>query len=135
MSSEARKESTVGEIVNLMAVDAQRVQDVFSYIWILWSAPLQIAICLWQLYDVIGASLFAGFAIMILMMPLNGFVAVKQRNLQVQQMKLKDDRIKIMNEVLSGIKVRSASAHVIEYMLETVFCVLSKNFTFRCQEP
>ena len=29
MSSEAKKESTVGEIVNLMAVDAQRVQDVF----------------------------------------------------------------------------------------------------------
>jgi len=31
MSSEAKKESTVGEIVNLMAVDAQRVQDVFRY--------------------------------------------------------------------------------------------------------
>lgn len=30
MSAEGRKESTVGEIVNLMAVDAQRVQDVFS---------------------------------------------------------------------------------------------------------
>ncbi len=28
MSNEARKEVTVGEIVNLMSVDAQRLQDV-----------------------------------------------------------------------------------------------------------
>ena len=28
MSNEARKTSTVGEIVNLMSVDAQRMQDV-----------------------------------------------------------------------------------------------------------
>ncbi|XP_067944116.1 multidrug resistance-associated protein 1-like [Watersipora subatra] len=105
MSPEAKKESTVGEIVNLMAVDAQRVQDVFSYVWIMWSAPLQIAIALWQLYETIGPSLFVGLGIMLVMMPLNGFVATKQRNLQIAQMKLKDSRIKMMNEVLSGIKV------------------------------
>ena len=71
----------------------------------MWSAPLQIAIALWQLYETIGASLFAGFAIMIFMLPLNGFVAAKQRSLQITQMKLKDERIKMMNEVLSGIRV------------------------------
>ena len=32
MSSEAKRDSTVGEIVNLMAVDAQRVQDVFRFV-------------------------------------------------------------------------------------------------------
>jgi len=42
---------------------------------------------------------------MVLMMPINGFVAVKQRKLQIIQMKLKDERIKLMNEVLGGIKV------------------------------
>ena len=34
MSSEAKRDSTVGEIVNLMAVDAQRVQDVFRFVLI-----------------------------------------------------------------------------------------------------
>ena len=71
----------------------------------MWSAPLQIAIALWQLYETIGPSLFAGFAIMVVMMPLNGIVAAKQRNLQIAQMKLKDERIKMMNEVLSGVRV------------------------------
>lgn len=79
---------------------------VHSYVWIMWSAPLQIAIALWQLYETIGPSLFAGFAIMVVMMPLNGIVAAKQRNLQIAQMKLKDERIKMMNEVLSGVRVR-----------------------------
>jgi len=62
----------------------------------MWSAPLQIAIALWQLYETIGASLFAGLAIMLVMMPLNGFVATKQRNLQIRQMKFKDERIKMI---------------------------------------
>lgn len=79
--------------------------SIFSFVWVLWSAPLQISIALWQLYETIGVSLFAGFAFMVVMMPLNGFVAAKQRKIQIAQMKLKDKRIKIMNEVLSGIKV------------------------------
>lgn len=74
----------------------------------LWSAPLQLGICLWQLYGVIGPSLFAGFAIMVLMLPINGFAAAKQKRFQGKQMKLKDERIKLMNEVLSGIKVSTA---------------------------
>ena len=42
MSNEARKDTTVGEIVNLMSVDAQRLQDVTGYLWMLWSSPLQV---------------------------------------------------------------------------------------------
>ena len=50
-------------------------------------------------------SVLAGLAIMILMMPLNAVIAMKQRKLQVAQMRFKDGRIKLMNEVLNGIKV------------------------------
>ena len=42
MSNAARKESTLGEIVNLMSVDAQRFMDLTAYINMIWSAPLQI---------------------------------------------------------------------------------------------
>jgi len=41
------------------------------------------------------------------MMPLNAVLATYQRKFQVQQMGLKDSRIKLMNEVLNGIKVNS----------------------------
>lgn len=42
---------------------------------------------------------------MIILIPLNGFLASKMRTFQIQQMKYKDERVKMMNEVLSGIKV------------------------------
>ncbi|KAL1463596.1 hypothetical protein WDU94_015336 [Cyamophila willieti] len=42
---------------------------------------------------------------MIILIPVNGYVATRIRNLQIRQMKSKDARVKLMNEVLSGIKV------------------------------
>ncbi|KAL5019777.1 hypothetical protein ScPMuIL_002669 [Solemya velum] len=105
MSNEARKEKTVGEIVNLMSVDCQRIQDLTGYLWMLFSAPLQIGLALALLYGTLGYSVLAGLAIMILLMPINAYIAIKQRKLQVAQMKFKDARIKMMNEVLNGVKV------------------------------
>ena len=47
----------------------------------------------------------AGIAIMIVHIPLQAFVANKQKIFQVNQMKLKDLRIKSMSEILNGMKV------------------------------
>lgn len=54
ISNSARKESTVGEIVNLMSVDAQRFMDLTTYLNMLWSAPLQIGIAVYFLYQILG---------------------------------------------------------------------------------
>lgn len=44
---------------------------------------------------------------MILLIPINGVLANATKKLQIQQMKYKDKRVKMMNEILSGIKVIS----------------------------
>jgi hypothetical protein len=49
--------------------------------------------------------MFAGLAILILAIPLNVVVAALTRRLQLEQMKNKDQRIKLMNEILGGVKV------------------------------
>ena len=36
LNNEAKTKSTVGEIVNLMSVDAQKLQDVPGYLHLLW---------------------------------------------------------------------------------------------------
>lgn len=54
MSNSSRKESTVGEIVNLMSVDAQRFMDLTAYLNMIWSAPLQIALALYFLWETLG---------------------------------------------------------------------------------
>lgn len=105
MSNSARKESTVGEIVNLMAVDAQRFMDLTTYINMLWSAPLQIGLASYFLWNILGPSVLAGLAVMIILIPVNGYIGSKIQSLQVRQMKNKDERVKLMNEILGGIKV------------------------------
>lgn len=52
ISSSARSSSTVGEMVNLMSVDAQRFMDLITYINMVWSAPLQVVLALYFLWQV-----------------------------------------------------------------------------------
>lgn len=52
ITNEAKRSSTVGEIVNLMSVDAQRFMDLTTFLNMLWSAPLQIILALFFLWQV-----------------------------------------------------------------------------------
>jgi len=105
ISSAAKKESTVGEIVNLMSVDVQKFMDLLPYVNVLWSSLLQIALATYFIYQELGWPAFIGVGILFISMPLNGYLASLMRKFQLQQMKLKDKRIKMMNEILGGIKV------------------------------
>ncbi|XP_076374474.1 multidrug-Resistance like Protein 1 isoform X2 [Megalopta genalis] len=105
MSNTARKESTLGEIVNLMSVDAQRFMDLTAYINMIWSAPLQIVLALYFLWELLGPAVLAGLAVLLILIPINLLITNRVKTLQIRQMKSKDERVKLMNEVLNGIKV------------------------------
>ncbi|XP_052533779.1 ATP-binding cassette sub-family C member 2 isoform X2 [Tympanuchus pallidicinctus] len=105
MSSATRKESTVGETVNLMSADAQRFMDMANFVHQLWSSPLQIILSIVFLWGELGPSVLAGLAVMVLLIPINAFLVNKSKHIQIKNMKNKDERMKIMSEVLSGIKI------------------------------
>ncbi|KAI7889943.1 multi drug resistance-associated protein MRP [Mucor mucedo] len=105
LSNASRQKSTVGEIVNHMSVDAQRLMDLCTYFHIVWSGPLQIILALFFLYNTMGPSIGAGVGILILAIPLNTYIARKMRGYQKTQMGNKDSRVKLMNEILNGIRV------------------------------
>ncbi|KAL6233841.1 hypothetical protein BDW75DRAFT_214069 [Aspergillus navahoensis] len=104
LSSEGRASKTTGDIVNHMAVDQQRLSDLTQFGTQLWSAPFQITLCMISLYQLVGVSMFAGIAVMILMIPLNGIIARMMKRLQLVQMKNKDARSRLMTEILNNIK-------------------------------
>uniref|UniRef100_A0A8C5L1S6 Multidrug resistance-associated protein 1 n=1 Tax=Jaculus jaculus TaxID=51337 RepID=A0A8C5L1S6_JACJA len=116
ITNSARKSSTVGEIVNLMSVDAQRFMDLATYINMIWSAPLQVILALCLLWLNLGPSVLAGVAVMVLMVPFNAVMAMKTKTYQVAHMKSKDNRIKLMNEILNGIKVLKLYAWELAFM-------------------
>ncbi|KAI9535316.1 hypothetical protein NQZ68_002870 [Dissostichus eleginoides] len=105
VSNDTRKETTVGETVNLMSADAQRFNDVTNFIHLLWSCPMQILLSIVFLWIELGPSVLAGLAVMVLMGPINGLIANKARKIQIKSMKFKDKRLKIMNEILNGMKI------------------------------
>uniref|UniRef100_A0A8C2H4Q5 ABC-type glutathione-S-conjugate transporter n=1 Tax=Cyprinus carpio TaxID=7962 RepID=A0A8C2H4Q5_CYPCA len=120
ITNEAKRSSTVGEVVNLMSVDAQRFMDLTTFLNMLWSAPLQIILALFFLWRNLGPSVLAGVAVMVLLIPFNAFI--------VEQMKHKDDRIKLMNEILNGIKVLKLYAWEVSFK-EKILQIRQKELT------
>lgn len=104
LSNEGRSTKSTGDIVNHMAVDQQRISDLAQFGIQLWSAPFQILLCMVSLYDLVGLSMMAGIAVMLLMVPLNTLIAKLMKSLQVKQMKNKDTRSKLMTEILNNMK-------------------------------
>ncbi|KAK3990185.1 hypothetical protein QBC44DRAFT_395116 [Cladorrhinum sp. PSN332] len=104
LSNEGRKSKSTGDIVNYMAVDAQRLQDLTQFAQQVWSAPFQIIICMVSLYHLVGWSMLAGIGVMIVMIPVNGLIARFMKNLQKKQMKNKDARSRLIAEIVNNMK-------------------------------
>uniref|UniRef100_A0AAQ5Y5P3 ABC-type glutathione-S-conjugate transporter n=1 Tax=Amphiprion ocellaris TaxID=80972 RepID=A0AAQ5Y5P3_AMPOC len=104
MSSAARQQGTLGEIINLISADTQKLMDFVVYFNSVWIAPIEIALCFYFLWQLLGLPALAGITAVVLIFPLNGIIAKIRSKLQVQ-MKFTDSRIKLMNEILGGVKI------------------------------
>ncbi|ODM88995.1 Multidrug resistance-associated protein 1, partial [Orchesella cincta] len=105
LSNSAKRAESMGEIVNHMAVDVNYIAEFSQYAYNLWGAPVIIAMAFYFLWGILGPSSLAGFVVILILLPLNLYIASKAQSFQKQQMRWKDKRTKLMNEILSGIKV------------------------------
>lgn len=71
--------------MNLMSVDAQKLMDVTNFIHLLWSNVLQIVLSIFFLWSELGPSILAGIGLMVLLIPVNGIIAAKNRTIQVKK--------------------------------------------------
>lgn len=96
--------TSTGAIVNLMGTDAGRVSD-FSAIWFaIISAPLELIIGFYFLYQLMGVSCLFGLLVMVVILPINHFNAKIFARTQDRLMEARDKRVSLMNEVLQGIR-------------------------------
>ena len=105
MSSAARERYTTKEIINLMAIDTVRISDFFLYLNETWSVPFQIIFAIYLLWGQLEVASLAGLVLMALIMPLNSFFVFRLQGLAQYVMEYKDKRLKLMNDLLAGIKV------------------------------
>ncbi|POW00076.1 hypothetical protein PSTT_13383 [Puccinia striiformis] len=104
LSNEEKSGRATGDIVNLMSTDVSRIQESCSNGIILLSGLFQITLAFISLYDMLGWPMLGGIAVVLLSIPLNIGLARLQSKLQKLQMKNKDSRTRLMNEILNNIR-------------------------------
>ncbi|KAF7478495.1 multidrug resistance-associated protein 1-like [Marmota monax] len=105
LSNVSHKKFSTGEIINLMSSDAQQLMDLTANLSVLWSAPFQILMAVFLLWQELGPAVLAGVAVLFLVLPINAFVAIRIKKLKKNQTKNKDTQIKLLKEILHGIKI------------------------------
>uniref|UniRef100_A0A7N8XI22 ATP-binding cassette, sub-family C (CFTR/MRP), member 10 n=1 Tax=Mastacembelus armatus TaxID=205130 RepID=A0A7N8XI22_9TELE len=105
VSSSSLAGFTLGEVVNLMSTDTDRVVNFFNSFHELWSLPFQFSITLYLLYVQVGVAFLGGLCVALLLVPLNKFLASRILSNNKHMLRHKDSRVKVMTEILFGIRV------------------------------
>ncbi|XP_021347158.1 multidrug resistance-associated protein 1-like [Mizuhopecten yessoensis] len=105
MNNSVKKDFTVGEIVNLMSVDCQRIQDSFAFHQWIFSLFSITIIGLYLVWAYVGDGLYGCIIIVVILSILNIYFGLLQERYQRGILKFKSNRMKLFNEVLNGIKV------------------------------
>ncbi|RUS22445.1 multidrug resistance-associated protein 3 [Endogone sp. FLAS-F59071] len=105
LSPASRQNATTGEIQNRMAVDCVVFWQASVIIGQTLATFYQLALTFYFLYDEVGIAIFAGIGIIILMVPLNFWGGNYLRITQEAKMKFMDLRLRLMDEIVGGIKV------------------------------
>ncbi|XP_061583426.1 ATP-binding cassette sub-family C member 10 [Cololabis saira] len=97
--------STLGELVNLMSADTDRVVNFLNSFHELWSLPFSFSIALYLLYLQVGVAFLGGLGVALVLVPFNKFLASRILSNNTHMLKHKDNRVKLMTEILFGIRV------------------------------
>ena len=105
LSTLARHIHPNGKLVNHISTDVSRIDSACTLFHVGWTAPVQLIICMIILLVNLGPSALAGFAIFLIIMPvqtrLMRFIHLSRQKTMV----FTDKRAKLLQELLSGIKV------------------------------
>ncbi|XP_041354291.1 ATP-binding cassette sub-family C member 4-like [Gigantopelta aegis] len=105
LSNKALGETTTGQIVNLMSNDVNRFDQAVIFLHFMWVGPLQALAVLIILWHELGPTVLAGFAVLLLLIPVQGWMGKLFSKLRQKTAVFTDDRVRIMNEIISAIRV------------------------------
>ncbi|KAL4068375.1 hypothetical protein V8B97DRAFT_1975301 [Scleroderma yunnanense] len=95
----------VGKINNLVTTDLNSIVEGRDFLMIFPYAPLQIGLCIWFLYHILGWSAFAGLVVMVLLIPIPGMVANKIQSVQIVKMEKTDARVQLVTETMNVLRM------------------------------
>ncbi|GBN24623.1 Multidrug resistance-associated protein 1, partial [Araneus ventricosus] len=105
MANSARKDYNSGTLMSLLTVDVKRIQWFTLQFATFLAVPLRIVLIIYIMWQYIGIASLAGVAVIGILFPFSFYISRISWKFNDKQMEVKDVRLKLMNEILNGIKI------------------------------
>ncbi|CAH0405995.1 unnamed protein product [Chilo suppressalis] len=105
LSKTALGETTVGQVVNLLSNDVNRFDVAVIFVHYLWLGPLATIIITYLMWLEISWAAVVGVGFMLAFIPLQAYLGKRTSVLRLKTALRTDERVRLMNEILSGIQV------------------------------
>lgn len=93
-----KQDNLVGKMNNLISTDLDNITNGPDVFMVVIGCPLNMALCIWFLYSILGPAALAGMAVMILIMPLPGFVGTLMQVAEEEKLNRTDARVQSITE-------------------------------------
>ncbi|GBN46101.1 Multidrug resistance-associated protein 1, partial [Araneus ventricosus] len=146
MANSARKDYNSGNLMSLLTVDVKRIQWFAMQFAALLIVPFKLALIIFIMWQYIGISTLSSIAVIGVLFPFSYYVSRIGWKFSDKQMEVKDFRLKLMNEILNGIKilklyaweipfagrVSTARNEEIKWIRYSFFTYLVTGFVYNC---
>ncbi|KAJ7120034.1 ABC protein [Mycena epipterygia] len=105
LTPKARTGLSNSAVLNHISTDVSRVDSCAQWFHCAWTAPIQTTVCLIILLVELGPASLAGFALFLLVIPIQERIMTSQFRLRRGSMKFTDSRARVVLEVLGAMRV------------------------------
>ncbi|XP_046571663.1 multidrug resistance-associated protein 1-like isoform X2 [Haliotis rubra] len=110
MSNKARQKYSLGELTTLMSVNASQVGSYVDQLSTIILSPLLAVVIFYRLFNLLGVAAVFALAVMLVLIPTNLLMTDRAEIIDKERMKKTEQRMKLLTEVLNGIKVVKLNA-------------------------
>ena len=105
ISATGRARTSTGQVVNMMSNDTAQLQRFLQFFGFFIVGPIQIIISLYLIFQQVGNATWVGVLYMFCLVPVNGVMFASIGKMRREVLKHSDSRVKMMNEILTGIRI------------------------------
>lgn len=99
------RETTAAQIINLIANDASKFEELCIFMHFLWEAPLEALIMFGLIWRNIGIPTLFGYTVLVLLVPVQLIFSRQFSQCRKMTMVCTDKRIQTINELVNGCQI------------------------------